>query len=83
MIKSHINVLLRRFFSKVTSFDDIIDEKLQTIVNLINNYPIKKLSFRTPFEGLKNSFLNFLSLGLTIYHEDIFILWKYKVIEYE
>lgn len=50
------NGLLRQFFPKGTSFADISDEELQSVVDLINNRPRKRLGFRSPAE----LFLNFL-----------------------
>ena len=50
------NGLLRQFFPKGASFADISDEELQTVVDLINNRPGKRLGFRSPAE----LFLNFL-----------------------
>ena len=48
------NGLLRQFFPKGTSFADFTDEQLQTVVDLINNRPRKRLGFRSPAELLLN-----------------------------
>lgn len=50
------NGLLRQFFPKGTSFADITDEKLQKVVNLINNRPTKRLGYKTPLEVLSKFF---------------------------
>lgn len=44
------NGLLRQFFLKGTSFENVSDEELRAVVNLINNRPRKRLGFRTPAE---------------------------------
>ncbi len=46
------NGLLRKFFPKGISFENISDEELLVVVNLINNRPRKRLGFRTPAEVL-------------------------------
>ncbi len=46
------NGLLRQFFPKGTSFENVSDEDLRMVVNLINNRPRKRLGFRTPAEVL-------------------------------
>lgn len=46
------NGLLRQFFPKGTSFEDISDEQLQAVVDIINNRPRKRLNFLTPAELL-------------------------------
>ena len=48
------NGLLRQFFPKGTSFDDLSDDQLQAVVDLINNRPRKRLGFRSPAELLLN-----------------------------
>ena len=50
----NINGLLRQFFPKGTSFDDLSEQQLQTVVDLINNRPRKRLGFRSPAELLLN-----------------------------
>lgn len=44
------NGLIRQFFPKRTSFENITDEKLAYVVDLINNRPRKRLGYRTPLE---------------------------------
>ena len=48
------NGLLRQFFLKGTSFDDLSDDQLQAVVDLINNRLRKRLGFRSPAELLLN-----------------------------
>ena len=48
------NGLLRQFFPKGTSFDDLSEQQLQAAVDLINNRPRKRLGFRSPAELLLN-----------------------------
>ncbi len=50
------NGLLRQFFPKGTSFENISAENLDFVVDLINNRPRKRLNFLTPFEILKKFF---------------------------
>jgi transposase, IS30 family len=44
------NGLLRQFFPKGTSLADVSQEKLNYVVNLINNRPRKRLGWKTPTE---------------------------------
>ncbi len=48
------NGLLRQYFPKGTSFEDITDERLQQVVDLINNRPRKRLGYKTPLEIFSN-----------------------------
>lgn len=48
------NGLLRQYFPKGSSFADVSDERLQEVVDLINNRPRKRLGFRSPAEVLLN-----------------------------
>ncbi len=48
------NGLLRQFFPKGSSFAGITNEKLQAVVDLINNRSRKRLGFRSPTELLLN-----------------------------
>ena len=50
------NGLLRQFFPKGSSFADITDDVLQTVVELINNRPRKRFGFLSPAEILKKLF---------------------------
>ena len=47
------NGLLRQYFPKGSSFEDITDERLAEVVNLINNRPRKRLGYKTPLEVFK------------------------------
>ena len=44
------NGLLRQYFPKGISLDDVTDETLQTIVNRINKRPRRVLGYSTPEE---------------------------------
>jgi IS30 family transposase len=55
-INENTNGLLRQFYPKGTSLSNVSDEKLNIIVDLINNRPRKRLGWKTPAEVL-NSFL--------------------------
>ena len=46
----HTNGLLRRYLPKGTSFSDVTDRQLQSIIDTINNRPRKILNYRTPAE---------------------------------
>jgi len=48
------NGLLRQYFPKGSSFANISDERLQAVVDLINNRPRKRLGFRSSAEVLLN-----------------------------
>lgn len=61
------NGLLCQFFPKGTSFADVPDERLQLVVDLINNRPRKRLNYLTPLEMLMKFFRDFVALVLTIY----------------
>lgn len=52
------NGLLRQYFPKNTSFADITDERLQEVINLINNRPRKRLGYKTPTEVFYELILN-------------------------
>ncbi len=47
------NGLLRQYFPKGSSFEDITDERLAKVVDLINNRPRKRLGYKTPLEVFK------------------------------
>ncbi len=53
-MKTRTHGLLRQFFPNGSSFADITDEKLQTVVDLINNRPRKRLGLHSPTELLLN-----------------------------
>ncbi len=46
----NMNGLIRQYFKKGTSFEDITDEDIERVQNQLNNRPRKKLSFLTPNE---------------------------------
>lgn len=48
------NGLLRQFFPKGSSFENITNERLAQVVNLINNRPRKRLGYKTPLEIFSN-----------------------------
>ncbi len=52
-LNENTNGLLRQFFPKGTSLADVTDEKLQHVVDLINNRPRKRFGFRSPAELLQ------------------------------
>ena len=52
------NGLLRQYFPKETSFDDISDTQLACIVNKINLRPRKCLDWQTPFEVFFDTLLH-------------------------
>ena len=44
------NGLLRRYFPQSTDFNLITDQKLATVVRMINHRPRKCLNYQTPYE---------------------------------
>ncbi len=52
-LNENTNGLLRQFFPKGTSLADVTDEKLQYVVDLINNRPRKRFGYRSPAELLQ------------------------------
>jgi IS30 family transposase len=46
----NINGLIRQYFPKMHSFENITNEHTELVMNLLNNRPRKCLDFRTPFE---------------------------------
>ncbi len=46
------NGLIRQYFPKGSSFDDITDADIQRVQDILNNRPRKKLNFLTPIEYL-------------------------------
>jgi transposase, IS30 family len=54
----NINGLIRQYFPKGMSFDDITDKDVQFVEDKLNNRPRKKLGFKTPNE----IFCNFVAL---------------------
>lgn len=49
------NGLLRQFFPKRRSLDDISKARLENVVHLLNHRPRKRLGYRTPHEVLTQS----------------------------
>ena len=49
-LNEHTNGLIREFFPKGSSFEDITLEDVERVENLLNNRPRKVLGFRTPNE---------------------------------
>lgn len=64
--------MLRRFFPKGTSFDDVTQEKLNVISSHINSYRRKKLNNQSPIELFSNAYGKdvLTKLGLTIIPTD-------------
>lgn len=54
----YTNGLLRQYFPKETSFDDVTDTQLAHIVRKINLRPRKCLNWRTPFEIFHDTLLH-------------------------
>jgi transposase, IS30 family len=50
------NGLLRRYFPKGTDFSTVSDEKLASVVDILNNRPRKCLNYRTPTEVVQRAF---------------------------
>jgi len=46
----NVNGLIRQYFPKKQSFDNITDDETELVVNLLNNRPRKCLDFKTPIE---------------------------------
>jgi len=53
-----MNGLIRQYFRKGTSFEDIIDEDIERVQNQLNNRPRKKLSYLKPNEYFVCIFTN-------------------------
>jgi len=52
------NGLIRQYFKKGSSFENITPEQVQKIQDKLNNRPRKKLGFQTPNEFFKHHFFN-------------------------
>ncbi|MDH5718961.1 MAG: IS30 family transposase [Spirochaetia bacterium] len=50
-LNENTNGLLRQFFPKKSSFENLTDEKIKKAVDLLNHRPRKSLGFRTPHEA--------------------------------
>ena len=46
------NGLIRQYFPKKTSFENISDQDIKHVEDILNNRPRKKLNFLTPIEFL-------------------------------
>jgi IS30 family transposase len=56
-VNENYNRLLRQYFPKKTSFDDITEEQLLTIQNKLNNRERKRLGFVSPIKYLQSLLL--------------------------
>ncbi len=66
------NGLIRQFFPKKTSFENITDEQVKWVEEILNNRPRKRLGFLTPKEKLEEILFNKkVAFAMKIY--DIFI----------
>ena len=52
------NGLIRQYFPKGTSFDNVSDEDITRVQNILNNRPRKKLKYLTPIEFLSINLSN-------------------------
>jgi IS30 family transposase len=48
--EEHTNGLIRQYFAKGSSLEDITDEQIKAVADKLNNRPRKILGFKTPFE---------------------------------
>jgi IS30 family transposase len=46
----YVNGLIRQYFTKKQSFENITDDEPELVMNLLNNRPRKLLDFKTPIE---------------------------------
>ena len=49
-LNEHTNGLIRQYFPKTQSLQDISVEEIKRVENLLNNRPRKVLGFETPLE---------------------------------
>jgi len=54
-LNENTNGLVRQYFPKRSSFDNIEDDKLQEVAKKINNRPRKCLGYKTPYEVFNKS----------------------------
>ncbi len=54
----NMNGLIRQYFPKGYSFENITNEEVQRIIDILNNRPRKKLNFLTPNEFLLRNLSN-------------------------
>jgi IS30 family transposase len=52
------NVLIRQYFPKGSSFENITDQQVQYVQNKLNNRPRKKLGYLSPNEFYQINFSN-------------------------
>lgn len=52
-LNENTNGLVRQYFPKRTSFDNIDDSEMQDVANKLNNRPRKCLGYKTPTEVLR------------------------------
>lgn len=52
-LNEHTNGLVRQYFPKGTSFEEITEEEVARVENLLNNRPRKVLGYQTPMEFFK------------------------------
>jgi IS30 family transposase len=50
----NMNGLLREYFPKKTSFENLEEQEVYSVVNALNNRPRKKLGYRTPNEATRH-----------------------------
>lgn len=50
-LNEHTNGLVRQYFPKKQTFDEISDEEIEKVEHLLNNRPRKILNFETPIEA--------------------------------
>ena len=49
-VNENMNGLIRQYFPKSSSFENIFNEDVQRVQDILNNRPRKKLNFLTPNE---------------------------------
>jgi IS30 family transposase len=47
-LNEHTNGLIRHYFTKGSSLEDITDEQIKAVADKLNNRPRKILGFKTP-----------------------------------
>ena len=53
-----MNGLIRRYFPKGMSFENITDEQVQDVENKLNNRPRKRFGFKTPNQVYLHKLIN-------------------------
>jgi len=51
-VNENMNGLIRQYFPKSSSFENIFNEDVQRVQDILNNRPRKKLNYLTPNEFL-------------------------------